>query len=709
MACNQTLIRNSAALLSAFLAVPLAAQSNLLQNSGFEQHTSTSPSNWSIDNRTTGGTVSVASTGKRGGSYALTLSLPSAAQGSLSAQLGAGQALTAAAVKGQTLYVSGWLSAAGQATAVLTALAYRSDGNAYLVQLRQGTAATPTLVKDKLAIPNDPLVMFVVVLCQLEGTGAAYFDDLSVTVTKPVDWDASLMSGNAALGGLTAQVTVDAASVVRTAPPTVFGQNLEWMWSGNGAWDPAANRTNPEVVRLTKEMSSKILRFPGGIMADYYDWRKAVGPLGQRIPMAPVPGSSPEMPFFGTDEAMRFAAESGAELLITVNAGSGTPEMAAEWVKYANRSGLKVRYWEVGNELYAKSGAMFAPVTMDPASYARKYLAFAKAMRAADPRIKIGAIACESVSTMDCTTYPGWTEIVLRNAGNEIDFLSVHNAYAPGVDGDMTTSTTDVYMAMMAAPQHIRRSMDYLQRKVEVFAPARAGKIRLAVTEWGPYFSSDGSSRFAEHGKTMASAIYVASVLKVFAESKTTDVATAFQLLDGLFTGWIGQRNGVLTPKPSYYVQQMFARHFTGQIVTTSTVSPTFNTGSIGSVPASTGVSYVEALASKSADGKTLYVALWNKNPMAAISVNCSLRNFTAAAKVSTWSLTGTAADAHTGTQPLPGVYTVPQAIMEGNSAFNSGTTSRVTMPSGSLSTTANEVSVTLQPMSLTLVTIPKL
>ena len=38
--------------------------------------------------------------------------------------------------------------------------------------------------------------------------------------------------------------------------------------------------------------------------------------------------------------------------MVTVNMGSGTPAVAAEWVRWANQTqGYDVRYWEVGNEL----------------------------------------------------------------------------------------------------------------------------------------------------------------------------------------------------------------------------------------------------------------------------------------------------------------------------------------------------------------------
>jgi alpha-L-arabinofuranosidase len=70
-----------------------------------------------------------------------------------------------------------------------------------------------------------------------------------------------------------------------------------------------------------------------------------------------------------------------------VNYGPGTPEEAAAWVHYVNNvKKYNVRYWQVGSEpdsAWEDGGPLTA------AMYAEKYLLFAKAMKAADPTIKV--------------------------------------------------------------------------------------------------------------------------------------------------------------------------------------------------------------------------------------------------------------------------------------------------------------------------------
>jgi len=113
------------------------------------------------------------------------------------------------------------------------------------------------------------------------------------------------------------------------------------------------------------------------------------------------------------------AGLSGAEALICVNYGTGTAEEAAAWVRYANiKKKMGIKLWQVGNEIdgnWEEGGPVSA------AQYARKYLAYAKAMKAVDPDILImGPV----LSTMEFATTGSaglngttWMEDFLRAVG----------------------------------------------------------------------------------------------------------------------------------------------------------------------------------------------------------------------------------------------------------------------------------------------------
>jgi len=78
---------------------------------------------------------------------------------------------------------------------------------------------------------------------------------------------------------------------------------------------------------------------------------------------------------------------SGAEALICVNFGTGTPEEAAAWVRYANVvKKYGIRKWHVGNEM---DGNWEEGGPVDPAQYAVRFAQFAKAMKAVDSSIEV--------------------------------------------------------------------------------------------------------------------------------------------------------------------------------------------------------------------------------------------------------------------------------------------------------------------------------
>ncbi|NLB63432.1 MAG: hypothetical protein GX801_04915 [Fibrobacter sp.] len=75
------------------------------------------------------------------------------------------------------------------------------------------------------------------------------------------------------------------------------------------------------------------------------------------------------------------------QAVISVNVATGTPAEAANWVRYANKvRGFKIRDWQVGNE---NDGDWEEGGPLSATQYARRYIAFAKAMKAVDPSIRV--------------------------------------------------------------------------------------------------------------------------------------------------------------------------------------------------------------------------------------------------------------------------------------------------------------------------------
>jgi alpha-N-arabinofuranosidase len=590
----------------------------------------------------------------------------------------------------------------------------KGKGGDLITERHQGDGSQWTRISRMYDVPDDSSVQLIVT-CLVEGkSGTAWFDDVSVMpVSQPraaIRTDRPTPSTPSPV--LKATAEIDARSVIRKIPQTLYGTNVEWIWNGNLLWEEDKRRPNPELMRLTKELGVSLIRFPGGHYSDFYHWRDGIGPFEKRPQALHETGKSDRSrPNFGTDEALDFADQVNGELLITVNAGSGNAREAADWVKHVNGKSQRVRFWEVGNELYMNEGsAMSKSITVDPGTYATRFREFAQAMRAADPSIKIGAIGGENYGHYQNVNYPNWNRVVLEKIGDQIDFFAVHNAYAPVLISGDNKDVRTVYKAMLAAPQLIQRNLETIEKQIATYAPTRASKIGIAVTEWGPLFQFDPKSRFVQHGKTLGSALFVASTLKAFIDSPRTEIANFFLLNDVSVLGWIGSRNGKFPPQPDwapnaqYYALQMYTRHFGDQLLRSDSDGPTFDSEALGLLEAVKGVPYLDIVASLNADGRELYVMAINKHFDSSIDTSITLKGFQPASNGTVWTLNGTSIDANTGTTPLkaPGLSWGKQVEDRQVPRFSQGAPGEITLSDSSFKIAGTTFSFTFPPHSLT-------
>ena len=94
-----------------------------------------------------------------------------------------------------------------------------------------------------------------------------------------------------------------------------------------------------DVRSYLRELRPSIIRYPGGNFSCDYDWRQGVLPVEERPRRYNYGTRTIESYRFGTHELIDYCHEVGAEPMLTVNAGNGSPELAADWVAYCNADG----------------------------------------------------------------------------------------------------------------------------------------------------------------------------------------------------------------------------------------------------------------------------------------------------------------------------------------------------------------------------------
>ncbi|MGW1464054.1 cellulose binding domain-containing protein [Streptomyces sp. NPDC002308] len=414
-----------------------------------------------------------------------------------------------------------------------------------------------------------------------------------------------------------ASSATDAADVdVQVNAQAALGRLSDTARGVNTAvWDSHMN--DPEVADLMKAADVGAMRYPGGSYADIYHWETHSAPGGYV-----APGT-------GFDSFMDTVAATGAQPILIANYGSGTPEEAAGWVRYANiTKKYGAKYWEIGNEIYG-NGHYGSGWEHDdhqdksPSEYARQVRAYAAAMKAVDPTVKIGAVLTSPGEWPDGVTGDGdsgdWNNTVLPEVADVIDFVSVH-WYAGGSD----TTAADASAKLARLPGELREVRNQLDR----YAGADSPGIGIALTEIN---TNTGGARLTAraNGLFAADAFMTALENGVFnvdwwnthngvGEITTVDGETDYGDMGMLSSG--ACNGDVCEPAPNTPFHPYYGMKMTSRLGTAGDTM----------VAAASSAQDVSAHAVLRRDGR-LSVLLVNKNPDAARTVDLDYAGFTPA------------------------------------------------------------------------------
>lgn len=436
--------------------------------------------------------------------------------------------------------------------------------------------------------------------------------------------------------------------------------------------DAGPGGVRADVLERVKALRPAFVRWPGGNVAQDYRWTWGVGPRDERVTWSNLSWKNePEPGDFGTDELVAFCRAVGAEPSITVNVeGRGaTAEEAAAWVEYCNGPATSrygrmraanghpepygVKYWEVGNEIWGH----WVRGHSDADTYARNFLRYAAAMRAVDPTIVV--IACGDNDLE-------WNRTVLRLAGSAIDVLAIHHYYGfPHEIGDPRN--------LMARPLFYGRFYERVRDLARELAPGR--DIRLAINEWNTALP-------VPRQHTMEPAVYGARLMNVFERSGGL---VSMSAVSDLVNGWSGgviqaSRHGLFVT-PTYLVNELYAKHLGAQLLGVRVEGPTFDTANEGK-----GVPTLDVVASRSRDGKTIFLKAVNTDPSRPLRVTVAIDG----ARV------GPRATLSTVSASSPGAYNdfaTPNAISTRTSEVPAGRELTVEMPAHSVAVVAIPVS----------------
>ena len=397
---------------------------------------------------------------------------------------------------------------------------------------------------------------------------------------------------------------------------TFYGTGTLWLGAVSLMAADSINGWRPDVLHAVRALRPPLMRWPGGNFVSAYHWQDGIGPRDRRpTRLDPVWGAL-EPNDVGTDEFLQLCHDLGTEPYLCANVGSGTPEEAAAWVEYCNGSvdtpmgrlraenghpePYGVRYWGIGNEVYGN----WQYGHIDAETYAHRAIAFAEAMRAVDPELKLVGVGAHEYEA------PEWNDSVLAIAGDHIDYLSLHH-YVPGeMPRDREPTHEELYPVVVAGPERVE---ELVQEAEAAIARHHLGdRVHIAFDEWNVWVFAHYECRM-EEPYLLRDGLYAAGIYNVFyRHCQSVTLANLAQLVNVLGAIYTTPRGLFLTP---IYLPTRLYREHSGTIpVETTTESPTFDAPPMGFMPPRPGARWLDAMATLAEDGRTLYLSVVNRH-----------------------------------------------------------------------------------------------
>jgi hypothetical protein len=355
-------------------------------------------------------------------------------------------------------------------------------------------------------------VVFIVLLC---GCGVAFAQQGTLDEHKRIEFvQAPRVAPDTATSELNVSLADDPAG--RTINSGFLGANILYWIDNDEAW------LNKGVPGRLQELGIKTLRYPGGEVADNYDWETNSVERKDKFPYE----AQTEKERHGRLDYLEFLANAkkiGVENIFFVVNLEGAffqpgdreasiekyAEKAARWVKAVKEAGYRVQYWEIGNESYL--GSAYALTAHE---YVAALKVFYRKMKAADPSIKIGAIGppgvkgidaagfadalgetglgkfrtlirkgeepCKKAGRKECSDElgvpysqrdsPVWWDVLLTEGRDSFDFAVIHRYRSERLQRKEESQPLQL-------KEQIRSLKDYLETR-------KRAKSDLALTEW---------------------------------------------------------------------------------------------------------------------------------------------------------------------------------------------------------------------------------
>lgn len=227
----------------------------------------------------------------------------------------------------------------------------------------------------------------------------------------------------------------------RVVSPTWFGLNTQNA-TRDGLWI-----SNPDILSHIPNLNPKTLRFPGGAMANWWDWKKGWFVDDPEVALL-YPNQQMTVP--NTLENLKVLVDAtGATPMFDLNMVSSNLSYQMAMLKHADSIGIPVKYIELGNEFYLADGAdssIIYSIFPTPQSYGTVASKWIDTIHAWFPNAKVAAQG--AFNRNNDPRRIAWDDSVIETLNDE-DVIAFHQYYsASGTEaqdeGDGQYKTNDV-------------------------------------------------------------------------------------------------------------------------------------------------------------------------------------------------------------------------------------------------------------------------
>jgi len=439
----------------------------------------------------------------------------------------------------------------------------------------------------------------------------------------------------------TVSITIDATQTGPVINRHIFGHFAEHLgfgiyggiWVGPESEIPNTRGIRNDVVEALKALKVPNVRWPGGCFADQYHWRDGIGTPEERRSRINVSwGGAPEPNTFGTHEFFDFISQIGSEAFISANVGSGTVQESADWLEYLTATGSSlaeerarnghpepydVAFWGIGNEVWGCGG----PFT--PQEYITELKKFATFTNNYNPDVNTQFVAVGPDSYDEFSF--GYTEAIMEAWKNKtwtwnIQGLSLHKYTRGGWPPVIPATGFDEQQYAAVIRETLEMDQFIVENKaiMDKYDPDK--QVSILVDEWGAWYApTEGTNPgFLQQQNSQRDAIISALNFNIFARHADRVHGANIAQMINVLQAVIHTDGEKMVLTPTYHAFRMYVPFQDAVFIPVKFDAGKYQVGNI-TLPR------VDAIAAKGKDGN-IYVAITNIDAGNPASFDLSLK-----------------------------------------------------------------------------------